>query len=161
LFGSGKFSRDRGNRVIAQTSPFTDYDEYVWIAKSKIEFMELLERRKIYLRDLPEIGTEWTSGTAEAPNETVCQAAIQVLDSLRSVIFSKYPKPTRPKLVMRPVPVGGVTIELSYGDRNSYMVLFNNETAEVSIERNGYFSEQEFTLSNSNDDIGVILGRVV
>lgn len=142
-------------------SGFTDYNEYTRIAKSKVEFMELLERRKTYLMSLPEIGTEWTSGTAEAPNETVCQAAIQVLDSLRNVTFSKHPKPALPKLAMGPIPVGGVTIELSYNDRNAYMALFNNETAEVSIEQDGYFDEQEFTLSDFNDDIGVILGRVV
>jgi len=134
---------------------------YIRIAYGKIKFMKLLEHRKIYLRNLPEIGTEWTSGTAKAPNETVCQASIQVLDSLRNVMFSKHPKPAFPKLVMGPIPVGGITIELSFSNRNSYMVLFNDETVEVSIERDRYFDEQEFTLSDFNDDIGIILSGVV
>jgi len=119
---------------------FASFDEYKAVADQKYWFHELISSRLGYLRGLPNIGDQWISGRATAPSPQSCQLAIEFLAGLERHIFATQAKPSFPKLVMGPIPAGGVSLELT-ARRSSYLHFHNSGLVEVEFEENGSFTD--------------------
>lgn len=138
---------------------FDDHEQYIDVAKEKVEFSRLLFKRKEYLSLLPNIGEDWISGGSVAPSEDICSACKQFLHSFKRRLFSLYAKPDIPNILMGPIPTGGVGIELHLQSKNLYLHFHNNKEVEVSIEVDGAFKEYETSLDEFNEEIGLFLER--
>lgn len=144
-------------------SYFNEFDSqagYITIAKEKVEFSRLLTDRKSYLSSLDEIGSDWISGNAEPPSTEICLACKKFLHTFERNIFSKYASPEIPKLVMGPIPSGGVGIEFYWSKNNLYLSFHNDETVDITIESGGEFKEYDLTLQEFSEEIGMLLDEV-
>lgn len=139
---------------------FTEFDnqkQYIKIAKDKVEFSRLIQKRKIYLSSLDGIGDDWISGGAVAPTKEICIACRKFLHTFERDLFAKYAAPKIPKLLLGPIPTGGVGIELHLEDKNLYLHFHNNDQVEVSLEANDKFDEYDISLDEFSEEIGVFL----
>jgi len=125
---------------------FASFDEYININNVKTVFLSLLSDRKQYLSGLPLIGDSWISGKAKAPELISVNAAIQFLEALEKSMFSINAKPEIPKLVMGPIPSGGVGIDLIKLNKSMYIHFHNSGSVDVAKESNGHFEEEETNL---------------
>lgn len=139
---------------------FDSQEEYIKAAKVKVEFSQLLTQRKAYLSSLDQIGDNWISGGAVAPTKEICTACKQFLHDFERNLFSRYAAPKIPKLIMGPIPTGGVGIELYLSDINLYVHFHNNKQIEISIETNGEFMEYDIALDAFSEEIGLFLERI-
>ena len=140
---------------------FSDPVEYISIAKRKVEFSNLLEKRKSYLTTLPNIGDNWISGRGLAPAANVCLACKHFLGAFERNYYSKYANPHIPKVIMGPIPTGGVGIEIQLRSKNLFLDFHNSQQLEISIETAGKFEEYELTQSVFSEDIGTFLREVL
>ena len=111
-------------------------------------FAGFVQRRLIYLRELPQLPAGWSSSNSIAPNPQavdhithalLCLSAF-VLDHLRSG-SSSWSGGNIPKLLFGPIPAGGVSMEvrLQSGD-NIYVAAMNNQEVELEVEIDGIFN---------------------
>jgi uncharacterized phage-associated protein len=134
---------------------FTSFDEYKVIADQKLQFHELIQARLQYLAGLPQIGNAWISGQAAAPTNRTCEVAHGFLTGLERQLFSNQAKPIYPKLIMGPIPTGGVTLELT--SRNAmYLHFHNSGRVEMEVEENGHFTEYEVSLDQFEENFAEV-----
>lgn len=139
---------------------FDDYEQYIEIAKEKVEFSKLLTNRIQYLSSLHEVGSDWISGRSVAPTEDICVACSQFIKTFERSLFSTHATPKIPKILMGPIPTGGVGIELYLENKNLYLHFHNNEMVEVSIESNEKFDEYDISIGEFSEEISVFLEGV-
>ena len=142
-------------------SNFASMDEYKSIASEKVAFAKMIENRQEYLANLPAIGNDWLSGNASSPSNEVCRYSKQFLSKLQKNLFSNHARPFLPKILMGPIPTGGVGIEIFFEDKNLYLHFHNSKTVEVSIENNDLFDESDTTIELFDEEIGQFLNGVV
>lgn len=138
---------------------FASFDDYKAAAEQKLNFHELIQARLRYLRDLPQIGDAWISGQAAAPTERTSEVAVSFLSGLERRIFSNNAKPIYPKLIMGPIPTGGVSLELVSGTA-TYLNFHNSELVEVEFENDGQFEEYEISLSQFEENFSDVYVRM-
>ncbi|SIS44551.1 Panacea domain-containing protein [Neptunomonas antarctica] len=139
---------------------FESQEQYIKIAKEKVEFSNLIDKRTAYLSSLDEIGDDWISGVSVAPTKEICDECKKFLNIFRRDLFAKNAVPKIPKLLLGPIPTGGVGIELHLENKNIYLHFHNESLVEVSIEVGDNFEEYDIVLEDFNKDIGVFLERV-
>jgi len=105
---------------------FSSFEDYKTAAEQKLQFHELILSRLKYLRDLPQIGSAWISGQAAAPSERTSEVAVGFLSGLERQLFSNHAKPVYPKLIMGPIPTGGISLEF-VSDNSTYLNFHNSE----------------------------------
>jgi uncharacterized phage-associated protein len=130
---------------------FTSFDDYKVVAEQKFQFHELIQARLKYLTNLPQIGNAWISGQAVAPSVRTCEVAHGFLAGLERQLFSNQAKPTYPKLVMGPIPTGGVSLEITFKG-TMYLHFHNSSLVEMEFEENGHFSEHENSLDQFEEN---------
>ena len=138
---------------------FTSFDDYKKTAEQKLQFHELILSRLKYLRELPQIGSSWISGQAAAPTERTSEVAVGFLSGLERQLFSNNAKPIYPKLIMGPIPTGGISLEF-VSVNSTYLNFHNTEMVEVEFERNGNFEEYEIPLSQFEENFAEVYGRM-
>jgi len=117
----------------------SDYEEY---SEKKLKYASLISDRKSYLNGLIDLGDDWISPESFAPNETSIFIASLIL-SKSSEIINQYVKKI-PKLIIGPIPSGGVGIEFISPLNNKFFVnIYNNKYIEIDIENNEHFTEYE------------------
>ncbi|MFT6641382.1 MAG: hypothetical protein ACJAUZ_002386 [Flavobacteriaceae bacterium] len=90
---------------------------------------------KAYLGALPHIGDNWLSGVKggpKAPTQAACTEAKVFLDALQRAYFKLNIHPNSTRLIMGPIPTGGVSAELKIGDDT--MILSFNNSGEMDID---------------------------
>lgn len=112
-------SPSRKQRINYSTKSFVDKD-YVFMQKKR-SFHQLLKSRATYLTNLPLIGDDWISGGSKAPESHICQVATNFLHKFERYIFANKATPEIPKLVLGPIPSGGVGIELITSSNSLYI----------------------------------------
>ena len=116
-----------------------DYEVY---SEEKLKYISLISDRKSYLNGLIDLGEDWISSESYPPNETSIFIASFIL-SKSSQMINKYVKKI-PKLVIGPIPSGGIGIEFISALNNKFFVnIYNNNYIEIDIENNEYFTEYE------------------
>ena len=103
-------------------------------------FVSLLNRRQGYLDGLHNLNREWITGGGEVPNSNVILAAKTLLryieNQARIFILNVIPR-----LVIGPLPSGGITVELhAEEDSALFVTIKNNETVEIDVKYRGYYT---------------------
>lgn len=140
---------------------FESQNQYIEISKRKVEFSKLLDNRKSYLSGLNDIGDGWISGGSIAPTKEICIACKKFLHEFERNLFAKYASPAIPKLLLGPIPTGGVGVELHFEKTNIYIHFHNNEQLEVSIEANNNFDEYEISLHEFGEGVSLFSEGIV
>lgn len=133
-------------------SSFASQEEYLEHAQQKLAFHELVAQRKTYLANLPNLGNDWISGRAESPSADVCNAAVRFLSGLERYLFASQSKPDIPKLVLGPIPTGGVGLEFKGEQVALYVHIHNGGMVEIDTEREGNFDSTEISFPEFEED---------
>jgi uncharacterized phage-associated protein len=149
------------NLIKTYFDEFENQEHYLLVAKSKIEFSRLISKRKDYLMSLSDIGNDWISGHSIEPSEEICKECISFLDTFEKKLFTSQAIPTIPKLLLGPIPSGGVGIEFHFENKGLYLHYHNNLQVEVSIEDDGSFDDYDVSLDGLNEEMDVLLKRIV
>lgn len=135
-------------------SSYSGIDDYLNVSRDKLMFCQQIESRVAYLNNLPSIGDNWISGGANAPSSEVCSAAARFLKHYQRHMFANNARPEIPKLIMGPIPSGGVGLELETSVRTVYVNFYNDKNIEIDIDTNGEFAEIETTLDQFEEELG-------
>lgn len=135
-------------------SSFSSFEEYLQVSKKKLDLHRLVENRADYLRTLPGIGEDWISGGAKAPSEQTCKVACDFLRNFERFLFANNSVPSIPKIVLGPIPSGGVGVELTTERNALYIHIHNDQRVEIDIENDGHFREEETTIGQFEEDFG-------
>lgn len=138
---------------------FTSIDDYKSAAELKLQFHNLVSLRAKYLRELPRIGDSWISGKATAPLERTSEVAANFLEGFERKLFSNYAKPELPKLIMGPIPSGGISLEF-VSTRTTFINLHNSGTIEIEFEQDGLFEEHEITVDQLENNLAEVYGKM-
>jgi hypothetical protein len=121
-------------------------------------FYQLVVSRKGYLDTLPSLGENWISGNSTPPSRAVIEKSKMLLDAFNSYLVQKKQQGTQidvPKLVMGPIPAGGIGVEFHANSENAlYVSIFNNETVEIELKHFDFYS----TIEPIDPKRGVIAG---
>lgn len=104
-------------------------------------FAEIVERRITYLNSLSRLRNDWISPESVRPDNDSITQAVGLLLSLRELVLNYNLQV--PKLILGPIPSGGVSIEIVKDADNALYISIPNNQQIVSVEtqENGYFSE--------------------
>jgi hypothetical protein len=107
-------------------------------------FSKLVDDRKNYLNQLLNLPGNWISGKSNTPNQYSIDTGQRILSEFLKYLTLKKESVFIPKLIMGPIPSGGISIELH---RNSeialYFNIFNNENIEVEMKYFDFYSDIE------------------
>jgi len=121
-------------------------------------FYQLVVSRKKYLDMLPSLGENWISGNSSLPSRAVIEKSKKLLDAFNSYLVWKKQQGTQidvPKLVMGPIPTGGIGVEFHVNSENAlYVSIYNNDMVEIEIKYFDFYSTIEPTDLNK----GIIAG---
>jgi hypothetical protein len=113
-------------------------EERTWYDVELAGFNKLVAVRKEYLDMLPSLGENWISGNSSLPSREVIEKSKKLLDEFNSYLVRKKRQRTQidvPKLVMGPIPAGGIGIEFHINSENAlYISIFNNSTVEIELK---------------------------
>ena len=164
----------------------TDYSEQKnenkWFSQKVNNFSKLIESRIEYTKGLKNLPAVWISGKSEKPDDFSIKKTQEILRAFQNFIVDSYhiyenkkekekdSKPTVfdisdnifrvpiqiPKLVMAPIPSGGIEIELYKNPNDSFFISIPNKNQLASIEKqvNGFFEDVSIS---SNNIAGVLI----
>ncbi|EZP41427.1 Panacea domain-containing protein [Janthinobacterium lividum] len=133
-------------------SAFESIEEYIEFSKLKLAFHKLIIQREEYLFGLPNLGNDWISGKSCSPSPEVCKGASKFISGLERYIFSSSPRPEIPKLILGPMPSGGVGLEFKNSKVALYLHLHNEGLVEIDVDTNGNFDSKEISFPEFEED---------
>lgn len=114
-----------------------------WSIIEKINFTKLLTNRSIYLDSLSSLNKNWIDGNSELPDVSSLNIGKMFLSSFAYLINTKKNIPI-PKVIMGPIPSGGLCFELHINKSNAmYITIFNGGTIDIDIKYYDYYSSAE------------------
>jgi hypothetical protein len=140
-----------GNMFFSVVSGFNTGDgieeKTRWYDIELARFDQLVAFRKEYLDMLPSLGENWISGNSFLPSRAVIEKSKKLLDEFNSYLVRKKQQRAQidvPKLVMGPIPAGGMGIEFHVNSENAlYVSILNNNTVEIELKRFDFYSAIE------------------
>ncbi len=110
--------------------------------KDEIEtFNRLIEKRIEYLNNLENLNDDWITGKSIAPNKYVLKLGKHLLLDV-SKFISEYKYLPIPKLLIGPIPTGGISIEFIVSENKKILInIYNNKTYELEYEKDGFYQE--------------------
>ena len=106
-------------------------------------FCNTIEKRNNYLDKLKNLSDGWISGTSKVPSESSINLSKSLLLTFRNWLLASFraSKITNvPKIVMGPIPTGGLTIEFHSNENNALFVsIYNGGQTEIEIKKDDYF----------------------
>jgi hypothetical protein len=115
-------------------------------------FSELVNDRKNYLNQLLNLPDNWLSGESNIPNQYAIDMGKKILGGFLKYLELKNEYVFIPKLIMGPIPSGGISIELH---RNSeialYFNIFNNKNIEIETKYFDFYADIE--IKNINEGL--------
>jgi len=122
---------------------FSDMEEYLDYVHNRQKYISLISSRKSYLQGLVELGDDWITGDCIAPNKESITLASKIL-TISKDILNKNQKLSIPKLILGPIPSGGVGIEFVQNNENKmFVTIHHNNFVEIDVEIDGSFEEHE------------------
>lgn len=150
------FRLNKWNSSLQYSSNISEFSEKSeleeWLLVEKKQYLKMLKDRISYLKGLKEIQPNWINGQSVVPTEEALENGEHFIDA-----FSKYVKQETkyvkqetgyvkqenmvlPKILMGPIPEGGVCIELHASVENAMFAIFrNNGGIEVDIKQNNFY----------------------
>lgn len=124
-------------------------------------FQNLLTARLDYLEGLKKLMPGWISGTSEVPKAETLKLAKELLEQIGDFILQKKLWQAENKLLMSPIPSGGVSIELRFGpDRCLLLSFFNSGEFEAEYELDGQFGELNAEASALDRGLGELVQQL-
>jgi uncharacterized phage-associated protein len=141
-------------------SNFSSHEEYLEYSRQKLEFHNLILSRATYLESLPQIGDAWISGKASAPSDRVCATAKAFLCGMERQMFSAKAKPAIPKIIMGPIPSGGVSLEIT-ASFALYLHFHNNGEVEIEMDKDDHFTDYVVSIDQFEENRSAYYGAVL
>ena len=127
-----------------------------WYDAELAVFNQLVAIRKEYLDMLPSLGENWISGNSFPPSREVINKSKKLLDDFNNYLVRKKRQQKQidiPKLVMGPIPTGGIGVEFHVNSENAlYVSIHNNNTVEIELKYFDYYS----TIEPADHNRGII-----
>ena len=126
---------------------------------------KLVKQRVAYLNELLELDENWISGKSETPNTYAVEMMIAFTTGLLKINPLAQSWHIDSKMLMSPLPTGGVSIEVQHNDFSVSLNIFNTGDIEVEYEKRGHYNElgnltQENFLQGTNDLICSLIQSV-
>lgn len=126
--------------------------------KLSTAFNKMIDSRLIYLDGLSALEANWINGVSESPNIEVINFSKKFLENLRS-IFNEMD--TYPKIVMGPIPRGGLSFEIYLRTRTMlYISLYNDREVEFEFSTNNSIIEVKSDFDRLIPTIEVLLTNI-
>lgn len=130
-----------------------DLSEYKELSVLYSGFRQLISSRRDYLSRLIELGDNWISGEAKAPGRSAIDMSQAFLSFVQQHVTMKR-VPVLPRLVLGPLPSGGVIVELHTDDDSAIYVAFHNDaTVEVDTKYRGHFASARVIEADINNEV--------
>lgn len=127
-----------------------------WNTTGLQNFASLVSSRCNYLEGLTELEPDWVSGSPTKPSTTAIYLSQALLRFIRTKVIRKEYS-VIPKIVMGPIPSGGIIVELHADDDNAINVTIpNNNQVEVEVQYAGYYSDVNLS---ENEFIGTVTSQ--
>ena len=112
-----------------------------WKETGLQSFAYLVSSRFSYLRGLQNLERDWVSGGAVKPSSSAIGLSQELLLYVGKKVISEEFK-LIPRIVMGPIPSGGVIIELHADDDNAINVtISNDDRVEIEVQYGGCYYE--------------------
>jgi hypothetical protein len=125
-------TNDNGSWLKNENSKENDMNKYMLTAFSK-----LVDNRKNYLKQLLNLPENWISGESNIPNQYSIDAGQKILTGFLKYLRLKLMREEYvfiPKLIIGPIPSGGIGIELHRDSEIAlYFTIINNKNIEVEM----------------------------
>lgn len=123
------------------------------IKKSDVEaFHTLIESRLQYIDSLRELPQNWISGHSTIPSDVVIEKSKEFLRKYKEAITQSKIYP--PKMLMGPIPNGGISFSFILDENNKvFFRLLNEKIIEADIEDEGKYTLQEFDFDTNMADV--------
>jgi len=148
-FGSQQMSI-AGNMFFPAVSAFYPINEdkkETWYDGELAGFNQLVAVRKEYLAMLPSLDENWISGKSSLPSHEVIEKSKNLLDDFNNYLVRKKQQEIQieiPRLVIGPIPTGGIGIEFHVNSENVlYISIHNNSTVEIELKYFDFYSTIE------------------
>jgi len=120
-------------------------------------FCNTIEKRNDYLDELKDLSSEWISGRSEVPSEGSIALTKSLLCTFKNWLLASS-RATRiknvPKIVMGPIPTGGLAIEFHSNETNALFVsIYNNKQTEIEIKKDDYFRSLDISLQQLDSSV--------
>ncbi|MEO6903531.1 MAG: hypothetical protein ABI315_10275 [Bacteroidia bacterium] len=121
----------------------------------KIFFSDFINTRINYLESLRGLGDNWISGQSKQPSVEAIELSKSLLKKLRNWISGENCAFTvPPKVIMGPIPSGGISIELNFTENLSFSInIFDNSCIELEKQEDGFYSETKVDEETILDEI--------
>jgi hypothetical protein len=133
--------------VVSDFYPNDGIEERPWYDIELAGFNQLVAVRKEYLDMLPSLGENWISGNPSLPSRKVIEKSKKLLDDFNNYLIWKKQQRAQidiPKLIMGPIPTGGIGIEFHVNSKNAlYISIHNNSTVEIELKSFDFYSAIE------------------
>jgi len=135
--------------VVSDFYPCDENEKKSWYDVELANFNQLVAVRKEYLVMLPTLGENWISGNSSLPSHEVIERSKNLLDNFNNYLVWKKSQKIQidiPKLVIGPIPTGGIGVEFHVNSENAiYISYYNNSTVEIELKYYDYYSTIEPT----------------
>ena len=127
-----------------------------WKETGLQSFASLVSSRFRYLGGLQNLERDWVSGGAVKPSSSAIGLSQELLLYIGKKVISEEFN-LIPRIVMGPIPSGGVIIELHADDDNAINVTITNDNrVELEVQYGGYYFEVNLS---QNELIGTVTSQ--
>lgn len=140
-------------------SIFPPEDYTVFYHHRKNRFQELVRNRCEYLDSLRTLRNDWISGKSTSPNTEVIEYSKKILIDFSSWLSTKSNLPSNPKLVMGPIPTGGIGIEFIVDNKFKIFLNIYNDS-RVELEAHSVPQDMYFEILTRGNSIEVLLKQL-
>lgn len=127
-----------------------------WKETGLQNFASLVSNRYSYLEGLLDLEPDWVSGGAVKPSSSAITLSQALLLYIRKKIISEELS-LIPRIVMGPIPSGGIIVELHADDDNAINVTIGNDDhVELEVQSGGYYFEINLS---ENELIGTVTSQ--
>ena len=127
-----------------------------WKETGLRNFASLVSNRFSYLGGLQNLESDWVSGGAVKPSSSAILLSQALLVSISKRVISEEVS-LIPRIVMGPIPSGGIIVELHADDDNAINVTITNDNrVELEVQYGGYYFEVNLS---QNELIGTVTSQ--
>lgn len=127
-----------------------------WKETGLQNFASLVSNRHSYLEGLLDLEPDWVSGGAVKPSSSAIILSQALLFYIRKKVISEELS-LIPRVVMGPIPSGGIIVELHADDDNAINVtIANDDHIELEVQSGGYYFEVNLS---ENELIGTVTSQ--
>ncbi len=130
-----------------------------------VKLLQKLVRQRVkYVDNLSSLDENWISGKSQLPDARTIEMMTAFIKSLCKIDQLSQSWHRKSKLLMSPLPSGGISAEIQHENFSLSLNIFNSGNIELEYEKDGYYDEvenlvQENFLQKTNDLICFLTQR--